>query len=98
VEPSPQLLRPLIGLLYQHLTIVMKILELSVEKNCWQEKPKYAEESCRCVPLSTTNPNDLARAPARPRLPVCQQIRNVCAYLDSFRKNMLPPPHPGDSL
>jgi hypothetical protein len=56
VEPSPLLLRPLIGLLYQPWMINGADCGAIGEMNDWQGKPKYWDETCHSTALSTTDP------------------------------------------
>jgi hypothetical protein len=53
VEPSPLLLRLFTGLLYQPWMIDVDDCGTISETNEWQGKPKYWEETCPNVALST---------------------------------------------
>jgi hypothetical protein len=55
VEPSPLLLRPFIGLLYQLWMIDGDDCGAISGTNEWQGKPEYSEETCRSAALSTTD-------------------------------------------
>jgi hypothetical protein len=59
VEPSPLLLRPFIGLLYQPWMIDGDDCGAISVINEWQGKPKYCEETCPSAALSTTDPTRL---------------------------------------
>jgi hypothetical protein len=56
VEPSPLLLQPFIGLLYQPWLIDGDDCGAIGGVNEWQGKPKYSEETCRSAVPSTTDP------------------------------------------
>jgi hypothetical protein len=58
MEPSPLLLRPLMGLVYQSQITDDDDDECGAtgEMNEWQGKPKYSEKAYPSVPLSTINP------------------------------------------
>jgi hypothetical protein len=56
VEPSPLLLRPFIGLLYQQWVIDGDDCGAVGGMDEWQGKPKYWEETCPSAAVSTTNP------------------------------------------
>jgi hypothetical protein len=66
VDRSPLLLRPFIGLLYQHWMIDDDDCGAVGGMNEWQGKPKYWEETCPSAALSTTDPHDLTRAVVEP--------------------------------
>jgi hypothetical protein len=55
VEPSPLILLPLIGLLYQPWMIDGGHCG-AVRMNEWQGKPKYSARTCPRAALSTTDP------------------------------------------
>jgi hypothetical protein len=66
VEPSPLLLGPFTGLLYQPWMIDDDDCGAISGMNEWQGKPKYSEETCPSAALSTTDPtHDLTRARTR---------------------------------
>jgi hypothetical protein len=56
VDPSPLLLRPFIGLLYQPWMIDRDDCGAISGMNEWQGKLKYWEETCPSAALSTTDP------------------------------------------
>jgi hypothetical protein len=62
VEPSPLLLQPLIGLLYQPRMIDGDDCVAISGMNEWQGKRMYSEEICPSTALSATDPShDLTR-------------------------------------
>jgi hypothetical protein len=56
VDPSPLLLQPLIGILYQHFMIDVDVCGAIGGMNEWQGKPKYWEETFPSAALSTADP------------------------------------------
>jgi hypothetical protein len=54
MEPSPLLLGPLFGLVYQ--LRMMKMVSVSSQWNEWQGKLKYSEKTYPIVSLSNINP------------------------------------------
>jgi hypothetical protein len=56
MEPSPILLRPIIGLLYLPCKIDNSDCGVIGEMNDWQRKLKYSEESHLSGTVSSTNP------------------------------------------
>jgi hypothetical protein len=55
VEPSPLLLMPLSGLLYQPWMTNGNDCGAISGMNEWQGKPKYTEKTCPSAPLSATD-------------------------------------------
>jgi hypothetical protein len=55
MEPSPLLLKPLIGLLYHPWMIGADDCGAISGMNEWQRKPKYSEEICPSAAVSTTD-------------------------------------------
>jgi hypothetical protein len=78
-EPSPLLLRPFIGLLYQPCVIYNNCGAIS-GMNDWQEKPKYSEKTypqCRSV---RHIPHDLAWA----RIPTASMESRRLTYIPYY--------------
>jgi hypothetical protein len=56
VEPSPLLLRPFIGLLFQPWMIHGDNCRAVTGMNEWQGKPKHSDKICPSTDVSTTDP------------------------------------------